>query len=93
MELFASPMACSLASHITALETDLPVSQRSDWGDPKSIEKYLPTPMPPPHFDIAGGAFSYDPPASQLARKNAAKEAAKKEKEAAGKASKGAKQT
>ena len=28
MELFASPMACSLASHITALETDLPVKVR-----------------------------------------------------------------
>lgn len=26
MELYASPMACSLASHITALEADLPVS-------------------------------------------------------------------
>jgi glutathione S-transferase len=28
MELYASPMACSLASHITALEADLPVSIR-----------------------------------------------------------------
>lgn len=28
MELFASPMACSLASHITALEGDLPVKVR-----------------------------------------------------------------
>ena len=28
MELFASPMACSLASHITALEADLPVKVR-----------------------------------------------------------------
>ena len=28
MELFASPMACSLASHITALEAGLPVKVR-----------------------------------------------------------------
>jgi glutathione S-transferase len=28
MELFASPMACSLASHITAIETGLPVKVR-----------------------------------------------------------------
>src|SRR5262245_61246734 len=28
MELFASPMACSLASHITALEAGLPVKLR-----------------------------------------------------------------
>src|SRR5690349_14302162 len=28
MELFASPMACSLASHITALEAGLPVRLR-----------------------------------------------------------------
>jgi glutathione S-transferase len=28
MELYTSPMACSLASHITALEADLPVSIR-----------------------------------------------------------------
>src|SRR5262245_22228668 len=28
MDLYASPMACSLASHITALETGLPVTVR-----------------------------------------------------------------
>jgi len=44
MELFASPMACSLASHITALEAGLPVKLRfvkdhktDDGGDFYSI--------------------------------------------------------
>ena len=44
MELFASPMACSLASHITALEAGLPVKVRfvkdkktDDGGDYSAI--------------------------------------------------------
>ena len=51
MELFASPMACSLASHITALEAGLPVKVRfidnkktDDGGDyyKISVNGYVP---------------------------------------------------